>query len=112
MIAIEINGESLELKPTWKASLDYDGLIGSPVDDAYQMMRGTMPLKSGQIATVIWIGVKHGGSDISRDDVAEACFKMGTAKAAGIATSFVMSLVSGGQDVSAEVSEGEGKPIA
>lgn len=111
MITFEINGEKLELSPTWKASMDYDGLVGSPLDHSMRIMRGEMPLKSADVASIIWIGLKHGGSDVSRDDVAEACFK-NMIKAMSVAVSFLMALVNGGDDVEVSVEEGEKKQEA
>ena len=107
MIEIELDGKEYELLPTWKASLEFDDLIGSPIDYAAKLISGQHPFNAKDIYSTVWIGLKASGVKMDKQDVAEHCFKLGLVHAGNKAAEFVLALTTGGIDESSSSTDGE-----
>jgi frataxin-like iron-binding protein CyaY len=106
-VKVKFGADEYTLKSTWKASEEFDSLIGDPLQLALKLhSTGQHVFSAKTTVLAIWIGLKAAGEKFSRAEVGDLCHKNGMVNYLKVANEYVLSMVNNGPE-DAEDKEGE-----
>ncbi len=70
-VDVTIGGETYSMPITWEASLALNDKVGDPIQMAMAQSEGEVQLTLQRAVEAIWVGIKHAGGDVSREEIFE-----------------------------------------
>jgi hypothetical protein len=106
-VKVKFGADEYTLKSTWKASEEFDDLIGDPLQLALKLhAEGGNVFTSRTTVIAIWIGLKAAGEKFSRSEVGELCHQGGVINYLAVANSYLFSMINNGPEDDDEPEEG------
>ncbi len=98
-VKVKFGADEYSLKATWKASEQFDELIGDPLQLALKLhSTGEHVFTAKTAVLAIWIGLKAAGEKFSKDEVGELCHENGIINFLAPANAYLLSMVNNGPD--------------
>jgi hypothetical protein len=94
-VTVKLNGSEWHMPASYRASREVAEVVGDPVQMAVKSANGTLAWTQEDIISIIYIGMKHAGCGLSRDDVGEAIVDSGTIEMAQVAGEYIATMVAG-----------------
>jgi hypothetical protein len=98
-VKVKFGADEYTLKSTWKASEEFDSLIGDPLQLSLKLhATGVHVLSAKTIVLAIWIGLKAAGEKLSKDEVGELCHEHGLVNYLKVANAYMIDMVNNGPE--------------
>jgi frataxin-like iron-binding protein CyaY len=106
-VKVKFGADEYSLKSTWKASEEFDDLIGDPLQLALKLhATGEHVFSAKTTVLAVWIGLKASGEKFSKAEVGELCHTNGVINYLAAANAYLLSMVNNGpEDEEEEASE-------
>lgn len=97
-VTVNLDGQEWHMPASYAASKDVAEMVGDPLGFALLAERNQLELTTDNVVTVIYIGCKHAGCNLTKDQVGDKVVDQGLADFIEIVGKYIASMVMGGPD--------------
>ena len=74
-VTVKINGTEWHMPASYRASKEFAEQVGDPLKLAIQAESMTLELSTEDVVSAIYVGCKHAGSSLTKDQIGESIFE-------------------------------------
>lgn len=97
-VTVEIDGQSIDMPVSYAAGTALAKAGFDPLAMAIKASNGESSLDSLGVIEILYLGVKHAGEKLTREQVGNAVYEGGVGAFAGVATGYLAAFVTAGPE--------------
>lgn len=97
-VTVKIGQSEWHMPASYKASREIAQAVDDPLKMALKAERGELEFSTDMVVSMVYIGCKHAGCSLSKDEIGEAIFDEGPAAYLDAIGEYIASLVMGGPE--------------
>ena len=97
-VTVRVGNAEWHMPASYKASREIAQAVDDPLRLALQAEKGELDFTTDMVVNLVYIGCKHAGCSLSKEDVGEAIFEAGLSTYLDAIGEYIAALVMGGPE--------------